>query len=381
MKNIIVLIIIGIFGISSPAFADFNWGSDTYSTVGNQLIVDSTGDQPTLSTYGNLGTNDFIGELAVKNTLAMDGYTVAYDYNPQNTNGQLSNYNQPLPTGVALTKLQFAGFEGNPRAVQDVYVLTSEYNALSSQGQANSISTLTTTVGNQGNLIAGNTISINTLNNGFNQLAGQVGTDEGNIATNTANISTITTNQNNDESNISNLQTNQVADESNIASNTSSINHLTSVTKHEERQINQVSTVANTAYNNTIIDQQEITATNSVVASQGQAIQGQQNQINGLNNRVGALERTQAEVVGKIRILDTRKFQVNAFVTYSQTRSAVANAGLEVQFKLGSSYEERQVNELNKKLDILLGKKEEQERQSNIETYYTGNGVGMRNRF
>ena len=39
------------------------------------------------------------------------------------------------------------------------------------------------------------------------------------------------------------------------------------------------------------------------------------------------------------------------------------------------------VDKINEKLNKLLGQKDAQERQANIETYYTGNGVGMRSKF
>lgn len=360
-----ILMILPISCITNKAQAqNFDFGVTTYGQVDNELIVNSTGDQYALSTYGALGTNDFIGELAEKNLLQYEGYTVAYDYNPQNTNGQYSNYNVSLPTNVPLTAIQFAGFEGNPRAVQTVYVPTSEYNALNPQMQASSISSITanqlidegninvlqTTVGNQGILINGVQNQVTTI--ASNQVA-----DEANIANNT----------------------------SNIASNTSSINQLNKTTAHEERQIrreqkeiNKVRQVANTAYNNTVIDQQEITSTNNTVASQGQAIQSQQNQINGLNNRVHSLERPQGIIGGQLRVFDSRKWQINAFVDYDTTRTTVSEVGIRVTYKLGKSYEETRIDELNKKLDKLLGQKEQSESASHIKQYNVNNGVGIK---
>jgi len=131
--------------VTSHAYAGFNFGYDTYATDGGVLILNSTGDQTSSSTIKNLGTNDFIGELAFKNALLLDGYSVAYDANNPGMNPQFSGqYNQVLPIGIALTKLQFAGLSGDPRALQTTYVLTSEYDKLSATGQANSIDTLNT---------------------------------------------------------------------------------------------------------------------------------------------------------------------------------------------------------------------------------------------
>jgi len=146
MKKIILLTAILILIFAVNGWCGFNWGTDTYSIVGGQLIVNSTGDQTTSSTMGNLGTNDFIGELGVKNTLQYEGYTTAIDANNPTALAQCySQYNQPLPNGgVGYTKLQFAGLNGDPRQLQNVYVLTSEYNRLSAQGQATSITNLNT---------------------------------------------------------------------------------------------------------------------------------------------------------------------------------------------------------------------------------------------
>ena len=124
----------------------------TYAQEGGSLVLNSLSDRYGVSTFQTantngqatqlLGTNDYIPESAVKNQLAIDGYTAAYDYNPNYKGLYASEYNQPLPTNVPLTELSFQGLAGDPTSIQNVYVPTSEYNALSAQGQAASISTL-----------------------------------------------------------------------------------------------------------------------------------------------------------------------------------------------------------------------------------------------
>jgi hypothetical protein len=404
VKKILSIIAV-IFFISTPAFANFNYGYDTYSQDGTTLILNSTGDQVTNSTFGNLGSNDFIAELAVKNELALAGYTVAYDYNPENTDGQFAqNYNVALPNGGAgLTKLTFAGFLGNPRATQDVYVLTSEYNALSSQGQANSIAGLqsattvlnnslnsvTNTVGNQGTLIAGNSASITNLNNA--------------VAINTSDINVLNSNVNTINGNVNNLTTvvnNQGVEINGVANNVTALSNTVTVQGNAITQnandivaVNNYQSNWNQAQDKAIVaNSNAINQVNSTQTSWNQTQdheigalqqtqQGQQNQINGLNNRVGALEKTQDEVTGKVRIFDTRKWQGNIFVTYSATRNTVASAGVEVTFKLGKSYEETQIDDLNKKIDLLMGKKAKVERQSNINIYHVQNGMGISEKF
>lgn len=179
MKTLVLLAL--LFAIPPGyAYADFQWGSQTYNSAGQTLIVNSLGDQPILSTLNttmangvasqSLGANDFIEENGVKNTLAIDGYSVAYDANPSAVNS-FGVYNQPLPN-VPLTKLTFSGLDGDPRTNQSVYVLTSEYNALSSQGQA---------------------ASINALSDGLLFTNAQVNVNTANIAVNTQNIAALNT--------------------------------------------------------------------------------------------------------------------------------------------------------------------------------------------
>ena len=144
-------------GFAEPPSAGWNFGTDTYGQHDSQLILNSLSDRYGISTYQtptqSLGTNDYIEENAVKNQLAIAGYTKAYDYNPnsQTGYGYSSVYNQPLPTDVPLTKLTFMGLDGDPTKAQDVYVLTSEYNQLSDQGQAASIVGLNAGLSNETN--------------------------------------------------------------------------------------------------------------------------------------------------------------------------------------------------------------------------------------
>jgi hypothetical protein len=137
---------------TEPPSAGWNFGNVTYGQEGGSLVLNSLSDRYGVSTFQTantngqsiqlLGTNDYIPESAVKNQLAIDGYTAAYDYNPNYKGLYASEYNQSLPTNVPLTELSFEGLAGDPTAIQNVYVPTSEYNALSAQGQAASINTL-----------------------------------------------------------------------------------------------------------------------------------------------------------------------------------------------------------------------------------------------
>ena len=157
-------------GFAEPPSAGWNFGTDTYGQHDSQLILNSLSDRYGVSTFQtptqSLGTDDYIQESAVKNQLAISGYSQAYDYNPKSQTGYgySAVYNQPLPN-VPVTKLTFMGLDGDPTKAQDVYVLTSEYNRLSDQGQANSIDGLNSQT-------TGNTSSIAALDLGLNNETG-----------------------------------------------------------------------------------------------------------------------------------------------------------------------------------------------------------------
>jgi len=168
MKKLLALVAV-VSLISVNGFADYyNWGSQTYSQS-TDLIVNSTGDKSTISEFitptQNLGTNDFIGELAEKNLLATMGYTQALDYNPNapvkfSADNGSNPYGTPLPTNVSYTPITIMGLEGDPRSAQTVWVPTSQYNALSNQSLNTRETTDATNIGT-------NTGNISTLQNGL----------------------------------------------------------------------------------------------------------------------------------------------------------------------------------------------------------------------
>lgn len=315
---------------ASPAFASFNWGTDTYSTVGNQLIVNSLGDQSTVSTFGSLGTNDWIPENAVKNYLSMEGYTTAIDYNPSITNPQFASaYNQAVPAGY--TKLQFAGKLGDPRATQDVYVKTEEYNRLNSEMQAQRILQESIERNDDVDRLG---IDINNANyarlNGDNQLQ--------------SNIDTVDTNSKDRDSQ-------EVVD------------RINGDKKVQDKLDSESSTRSNA-------DQNLQNSINKNADS-----------INNLNDRVNQLERTQTIVSGEVRLYDSRKITVSTFTDYNTTRNTVDRTGVKVVYKFGSSYEERRLDQLQARLDKLENAQSEKENLNNTEVYTTANGFGIKEKF
>lgn len=347
MKKVIVLIAM-VFIFASPAFASFNYGSTTYAQAGNTLIINSLGDQSTVSTFGSLGTNDWIPENAVKNYLSMEGYTTAIDYNPSITNPQFSSaYNQAVPAGY--TKLTFAGKLGDPRATQDVYVKTEEYNRLSAEMQAQRILQESIERVDDVDRLG---IDINNANDARE--------DGDEILQNNIDdeADTRETADNNLQNNINTVdQDSQDRDTQEVIDR---INGDQDVQDNVDAEANTRASADNNLQNN-------INTTN--------------NRINDTNNRVDKLEDTQYNVVGKVRVYDSRKIQVNTFVSYSTNRSAVESAGVEVTWKMGKSYEERKNDELEARLNKLEGIQATQQREASTEVYTTKTGIGMRSKF
>lgn len=216
LTTLISILLISAVSYAEPPSAGWNFGNVTEGSVSNSLVLNSLSDNygisqfQTTSTNGkasqNLGNNDYIPENAVKNALALDGYTQAYDYNPSYSGLYGAAYNQALPTNIPLTKLSFMGLAGNPNAVQDVYVPTSEYNALSAQGQAASIQ--------------GQATSINNLTTDLNQTNAQVNTNTIGLSNETSRAQTaesgLQSQINNDGHRIDNLERLKVMPEASI---------------------------------------------------------------------------------------------------------------------------------------------------------------------
>lgn len=103
--------------------------------------------------------------------------------------------------------------------------------------------------------------------------------------------------------------------------------------------------------------------------------------VNDLNNRITNLERTQYIIGAVIRIHDSRKWQINAFIDYSATRNKVSSTGIRFTYKIGKSYEEARLDELEAKILKLTHSQEEPARQASSQVYSTGNGLGIRTSF
>lgn len=290
---------------AEPPSAGWNFGNVTYAQEGGSLILNSLSDNYGISQYQtptqSLGNNDYIPESAVKNMLALDGYTKAYDYNPSYSGLYNSTYNMPLPTSAPLTKLSFMGLAGNPNAEQDVYVLTSEYNKLSAEGQAESISTLNTGLATTNN-------NVTTLQTGLAATNTQVNTNTNNIAI---------------------LGTNLAATDAQVNVNT-----------------NNIATVA------TGLGAETSRAETAETGLQGQINTTNKN-VSDLQGQVNDMQRLKVMPEASVRFYDDKHLSLAAYDAYDATNGRNFAIGLKIQLKLGKSYEERLVEKQQKEIDLL----------------------------
>lgn len=315
MKKLLTLLVVIIMSRTSfanpsttgeePPNAGWNFGNVTYAQEGGSLVLNSLSDNYGISQFNtantngqatqNLGNNDYIPENAVKNMLAIDGYTQAYDSNPSYSGLYASAYNQPLPSGVPLTELSFMGLAGNPNAIQNVYVPTAQYNTLSVQGVNGMLDP--TTILNQA--VNGNTVAIVNETN-------RAETTETSLATGL------------------NQADNQ------INNNTASIGFL------------------NTGLSNET--QARVGADNAL---QGQ-INGLSGNVASLQNQVNDMQRLKVMPEADVRFYDGRHVSVMAYDAYDATNGRNYATGVKVMLKLGKSYEETLIEKQQKQIDKLM---------------------------
>jgi hypothetical protein len=445
---LVVVAVLSLLG-ASPAFAGFDWGRGTYESYDDILIINSLGDQPVVSMFGALGTNDWIPENAVKNYLLMEGYTVANDFNPSITNPQFSSvYNVVVPEGY--TKLTFAGKLGDPRQLQDVYVKTVEYERLNSNQQAQRMDGIDTTILDEvTNRISGDTLLQTAIGveetarkkadnkerkdriAGDNQLQTNINNEailrEDNDNTLQSNIKNeelarkkedkkerkarirgdklLQNNINNEAVIRSNADTN-LENAINLEVTTREVNDDALQTSIDNESI--VREKKDTILHNTInmvdsdskkrdtalqsnldtetiyrIDgdkriQDNLDVESDIRYNSDQILQNNINntnsRIDNVDKRVNSLEQTQGIVEGEVRVYDGRKISVSTFVDYTTTRQTVDRAGIKIVYKLGTSYEERRLDELEARLNMI----QPQTTNENIEVVPTTTGFRIK---
>lgn len=126
------------------------------------------------------------------------------------------------------------------------------------------------------------------------------------------------------------------------------------------------------------VDPEIVNNINNNITNTNNAVANTNSRIDDVNNRVGRLEKPQAIVGLVARIQDSRKWQTNLFIDYSATRNAVSMYGIRFTYKMGRSYEERRLDELEAKLDRANRTNETLEREASAIPYVTPNGIGIR---
>jgi hypothetical protein len=72
-----------------------------------------------------------------------------------------------------------------------------------------------------------------------------------------------------------------------------------------------------------------------------------------LNGKVNDLEKTQAIIGIETRIYDGKKWVITTFADYTTTRQTVDSAGVRFTYKLGKSYTDKKLEELEARLDNM----------------------------
>jgi hypothetical protein len=96
----------------------------------------------------------------------------------------------------------------------------------------------------------------------------------------------------------------------------------------------------------------------------------QNSKLDNMNSRINKLERTQYVFQGEVRLFDTRKWTGKPFVRYNIQRHKVDTVGFILTYKMGKSYEERQMELLNTRLDRM-----EKNQPAVIERHYNADGT------
>ena len=311
-KYFLTAVIVLFFTTSS--YAGFNFGSDTYENVDNILIVNSLGDQTVESKFEHngldLGFNDYIPENAFKNDLYNQGYTSVFDY---------------ADVSLDLVEVGYMGVRGDPRSYDADYVLRKEYEKYSSQYQDIRIDKNKTNISN----------------------------NKGNITTNKKNIKTnkkhIATNKTNIKTNKKNISVNK----KNIKINKKEIKR---VDKKQTNWNNKQDKKINTNKTGIKTNKKSIKKNANNITNNTNNISSNSNRINDLDTRVNKLEETQYIIGGAIRIVDSKKWNVELFADYSTNRQMIDRTGIRFTYKFGKSWQETEFDKLTNKIKELESK-------------------------
>lgn len=128
------------------------------------------------------------------------------------------------------------------------------------------------------------------------------------------------------------------------------IEQLVDQTFYNNQQFNTLNVNNQQVTNNT----QQINQNTQNINISKQAIQNNSNRLDEHNKRIHKLEEKQYIVGAEIRLYDSRKWQINTFADYSTNRNMIDRTGIRFTYKMGKSYEEKKLEELESKLNKLM---------------------------
>lgn len=137
----------------------------------------------------------------------------------------------------------------------------------------------------------------------------------------------------------------------------------------------------NTGENGKDVDPETVNTINNNISNVDNRVSQTNSRIDDVSNRVGDLEKIQYIIGFQVRLFDSRKWSIYPFVDYTTTRNTVDRAGVRFTYKFGRSYEETRLDELEHKLNRVLGENDRLYREANSVPYVTENGIGIRDRF
>lgn len=82
----------------------------------------------------------------------------------------------------------------------------------------------------------------------------------------------------------------------------------------------------------------------------------QDNKIENHENRIGTLEDTQYNLMGEVNILQGRRWKFGVYGKYNLNRNVNSEAGLKITISLGDSWEAKEIDKVNKRLQKLENK-------------------------
>lgn len=83
-------------------------------------------------------------------------------------------------------------------------------------------------------------------------------------------------------------------------------------------------------------------------------LQATDNRVDALDNRIASLEETKVLVDLEVRLLDRKHTAISVYNSYNYRHQRNHAIGLTFLFKIGKSYEETRIKELEDKLDFLM---------------------------